>query len=186
MKDCSSLSDFEVIQLTLKDNKDYFAELVKRYKNLVFSVVLRMVNNREDAADLSQEVFIKLYKSLDKYYPDYKFSTWVIRITTNHVIDYRRKRKQETVPIDEMEFELPASDTDSPETATVEKERRTELVDIVNNLPDMYKIPIVLFHSQGLSYQEISDITGEPLSKVKNRIFRGRKMLKDLILALEH
>ena len=86
--------------------KRYFSEIITRHKNLVYSVVLRMVNNQDDANDLAQEVFIKVYKNLDKYFPDFKFSTWIVKITTNHVIDYRRKKKYETVSMEEVEYKL--------------------------------------------------------------------------------
>lgn len=178
-----TMTDYELITQVLNGNKEYFAELVRRYKNLVYSVVVRMVNDREEANDLAQDVFLKIYKNLDKYYPDYKFSTWVIRISTNHVIDYRRKNRCETQSLDDMEYE-PGIAGDSPEDEYMKKERREMLDDMVNALPDMYKVPIMLYHWQGLSYQEISDITEQPLSKVKNRIFRGRKMLKENLVAM--
>ncbi len=177
-----SMSDFELIKECLNGDNSYFTELVTRYKNLVYSIILRMVTDREEANDLAQDVFVKIYKNLDKYYPDYKFSTWVIRITTNHVIDFRRKKKQETVSYEEIDYDMATND--SPESTYIEKERKQKLDDVVNNLPEMYKIPIVLYHQQGLSYQEIADIINEPLSKVKNRIFRGRKMLKDSLLGM--
>ncbi|MDR2938854.1 MAG: sigma-70 family RNA polymerase sigma factor [Clostridiales bacterium] len=173
-------SDYELIQRVLNGELAYFNELVNRYKNLVYSIILRMINNSDEADDLAQEVFIKIYKNLDKYYPEYKFSTWVIRITTNHVIDYRRKKFKETVPLEDVEYEL--STADSPESEYIKKEEKQRLKNVVNKLPDMYKIPIVLYHEQGLSYQEIADIIDEPLSKVKNRIFRGRKMLKEILM----
>ena len=173
------LEDYELVKQAVKGNQNAFAELLSRYKNLVYSVVLRMVNDPEEANDLAQEVFIKIYKNLDKYQPEYKFSTWIIRITTNHVIDFRRKKKQETVSIDDMVYE--PSDYVTPESSYIEKERNTSIVSALSSLPDMYKIPIVLYHQQGLSYQEIAQMIGEPLSKVKNRIFRGRKMLKELL-----
>lgn len=181
--DLTKLSDYEIIQLCLNGDKNCFSELVMRYKNLVYSIILKMTADSEQANDLAQEVFIKVYKNLGKYYPGYKFSTWVIRITTNHVIDYRRRKKQETVPIDDIEYEL--SSNESPEEAYLKKEQRLGLQKILNELPEMYKIPIMLYHQQGLSYQEIADVTNEPLSKVKNRIFRGRKMLKSLLIMKE-
>ncbi len=171
------MTDYELIQRVLSGEDFHFGELITRYKNLVYSIVLRMVNNNEEANDLAQEVFIKVYRNLKSYYPDYKFSTWIMKITTNHVIDYRRKKRCETVPFELAETEL--SVEDSPETAYLTKERDEHLKKVVNSLPDMYKTPIVLFHEKGLSYQEIADIIDEPLSKVKNRIFRGRKMLKE-------
>lgn len=172
-------TDLELIKLCLDGDNSYFAELVTRYKNLVYSIILRMINDSEEANDLAQEVFVKVYKNLDKYYPEFKFSTWIIRITTNHVIDYRRKKVKDTIPISDVEYEL--SSDESPEDAYITKEDNEKLNEVLNKLPDMYKIPIVLYHQQGLSYQEISDIINEPLSKVKNRIFRGRRMLKDML-----
>ncbi len=172
--------DYDLIKCCLNGNQEAFAELVSRYKNLVYSVILRMINDHEEANDLAQEVFIKVYKNLDKYSPEYKFSTWIMRITTNLVIDFRRKKKQEIISIDDIEYE-PAS-FDTPEVSYIEKEQKNLLNLAIKNLPDMYKIPIVLYHQQGLSYQEIGDIIGEPLSKVKNRIFRGRKMLKENLM----
>jgi RNA polymerase sigma-70 factor (ECF subfamily) len=140
-----------------------------------------MQNDREEANDLAQEVFVKVYKNLAKYYPDYKFSTWIMRITTNHVIDYNRAKKQAYVPIEEVSLDTPVGG-DSPEESLLKKEQTHRLTAALNELPDMYKVPIVLYHQQGLSYQEISSAICEPLSKVKNRIFRGRQMLKDMLI----
>ena len=174
-------TDYEIIKTCLEGDQSAFSELVSRYKNLVYSIILRMVVDKEEANDLAQEVFIKVYKNLDKYYPEFAFSTWIMRITTNHVIDARRKRKHQTVSLDtRQDFALNEL---SPEVRYIEKERTQGLKQIVENLPDMYRVPIILYHQQGLSYQEIADMIGEPLSKIKNRIFRGRKLLKGLLEA---
>lgn len=177
------LTDYELVQKCLNGEKEYFSEIITRHKNLVYSVVLRMVNNQDDANDLAQEVFIKVYKNLDKYFPDFKFSTWIVKITTNHVIDYRRKKKYETVSMEEIEYKLISENT--PEQDCLEKEERLLLNQLLNKLPDIYKVPIVLYHQQGLSYQEIAETINEPLSKVKNRIFRGRKLLKEELLKMK-
>ena len=180
MTNLKPLTDYEIIKTCLEGNPNAFSELVSRYKNLVYSIILRMVVDKEEANDLAQEVFIKAYKNLDKYYPEFAFSTWIMRITTNHVIDARRKKRHLTVSLDERQ-DAGVSEL-SPETRYIEKERAADLKRIVENLPDMYKVPIILYHQQGLSYQEIANMIGEPLSKVKNRIFRGRKLLQaDLI-----
>lgn len=181
-KDRAAMTDYEIIQACLSEDNSYFEELVIRYKNLVYSVVLRMINDAEEANDLAQEIFVKIYKNLSRYYPDFKFSTWIIRISTNHVIDYRRKKRQETVPLEDMEYELNTGD--SPESLYLKKEQSLQLNKVVEELPDMYKVPILLYHQQGLSYQEIAQVIDVPLSKVKNRIFRGRKMLKDNLMQL--
>ncbi len=177
------LNDYDIIKRCLSGDKDIFSVLVSRYKNLVYSIILRMITNSEEANDLAQEVFIKIYKNLEKYYPQYKFSTWVIRITTNHVIDYRRMKKQDNVPIDDVSYDL--SSDESPESLYLKKERKISIEKLVSELPEMYKIPIVLYHQQGLSYQEIAQVTDESLSKVKNRIFRGRRMLKESLLKMK-
>lgn len=104
--DKTELSDYEAVLSCLKGNTNDFAILVDRYKNLVYSVLSRMTNNTDEYADIAQEIFIKVYKNLDKYRPDYHFSTWIIRITTNHVIDLRRKKHIESTPIDEVDFSL--------------------------------------------------------------------------------
>lgn len=176
------MTDYDLVLACINGDKTAFNELLQRYKNLVYSVTLRMVNDKEEANDLAQEIFIKIYRNLEKYHPEYRFSTWVIKVATNHVIDFRRKRRQDTISIDEVGDTLAAGHTDSPEAAYIAKEQRQILHDLIDDLPDMYKIPIVLYHQQGLSYTEISEITGEPLSKVKNRIFRGRKMLKESLM----
>ena len=174
------LEDYELIKQCIDGNNDAFEEIINRYKNLVFSVIWRMVNDTEETNDLAQEVFIKVYKNLDKYQPEYKFSTWLIRIATNHVIDYRRKKKYDTTNIDDMIYE--PSTLDTPETDYLKREKLKAVSDAINSLDDMYRIPIVLYHQQELSYQEIADILNIPLSKVKNRIFRARKLLKEILI----
>ena len=188
MLNYAKMTDYELVAACIEGEKNSFEELVSRYKNLVYSVVLRMVTDKEDANDLAQEVFIKIYRNLEKYSEEYKFSTWTIRIATNHVIDWRRKKKYETVSIDDEENTvaggLMANSGASPEDEYIADEQSRMLRDLVAGLPDIYRVPIVLYHEQGLSYQEISEITGEPLSKVKNRIFRGRKLLKESLMNL--
>jgi RNA polymerase sigma-70 factor, ECF subfamily len=176
------MSDYAIVRLCLDENENYFSEIVSRYKNLVYHVVLKMVNNNEEANDLAQEVFIKIYTNLHKYVPDFKLSTWIITISTNHVIDFRRKKRLQTVDIEAMHGNF-ITDT-TPEDIFIQGERKDFLDSLLDSLPTMYKTPILLYHKEGLSYQEISNIIEEPLSKVKNRIFRGRKLLKEnLIIA---
>ncbi|MCL2574823.1 MAG: RNA polymerase sigma factor [Defluviitaleaceae bacterium] len=173
-------SDYELVMAVVDGQQHAFDELLQRYKNLVYSVVLRMVNDREDANDQAQEIFIKLYKNLEKYRPDYKFSTWVIKIATNHVIDFRRRTKNEVLVSHLEDTDHEQSEfAPSPEEAYIAKEQTRQLAEMLQELPEMYRIPIVLYHQQGLSYQEISEIVNEPMSKVKNRIFRARKLLKE-------
>ena len=178
------MTDYELVLACIEGDKSAFGELLSRYKNLVYSVALRMVSDKDEADDLAQEIFIKLYRNLEKYSPEYRFSTWTMKIATNHVIDHRRKKRQDSVSLDEVGDTLAADERLSPETAYISKEQTEMLRGLIDDLPEMYKVPIVLYHQQGLSYTEISEITGEPLSKVKNRIFRGRKMMKESLMAM--
>ena len=172
------MTDFQLIEACLAGQQDAFEELIMRYKNLVYSIILRMTKDGEEANDLAQDVFLKMYKNLASYSPEFKFSTWTMRITTNHIIDFHRKRKAETVPLDTTVSVAVTDPDDGPEAALMRKEERERIKRVIEELPIMYKIPIVLYHQKGMSYQEIADKIGEPISKVKNRIFRGRKMLK--------
>lgn len=181
MRDLKELTDLEVIELVLTEDSNYFEEIVDRYKNLVFSVVSRMVNDRDDVKDLSQEIFLKAYKNLAKYSAEFKFSTWIMRISTNHVIDFRRKKRLAQVPLDEVSYDI--EDKQTPLTELIEKEKTQKINAVLEELPEMYREPIILYHEKGLSYQEISEQIDEPLSKVKNRIFRGRKLLKNKIMS---
>lgn len=172
-----ALSDFEIIQKCLQGDKEIFRELISRYKGLVYSIIVRMVSDSRDYDDLAQEIFIKAYKGLDKYSREYRFSTWIIRIATNHIIDYRRKKKVEYVPLEAMEYSL--STYSSAEAEVLKKEKMDMVEGLINELPEMYRLPMVLYHQQGLSYEQIGEGLGLPLSKVKNRIYRGRKMLRE-------
>jgi len=179
-------TDLQLIQDCLAGDQECFTELVERYKNLVYSIILRQTRNNDDANDLAQDVFFKVYKNLKSYTPEFKFSTWVMRITSNHIIDQHRKKKLESVSYEVYTEDGGQIGTDvSPESTYLQQEDSRRINKILTGLPEIYKVPVVLFHQNGLSYQEISDTIGEPISKVKNRIFRGRKLLKNLLTAGE-
>lgn len=179
LKDVTNMSDIEVIDLVLNEDKEYFEELINRYKNLVFSVASRMVKDREDVVDLSQEIFIKMYRNLDKYSSEFKFSTWTMRIATNHIIDFRRKKRAPQVALTENCFNV--EDPSTPLKEIVLEEKCEKVHYIIDQLPKIYSQVLFLYHLKGFSYQEIADEIEEPLSKVKNRISRGRKLLKQSI-----
>jgi len=182
MTTADTRTDLELIEQCLNGDQDCFEELVHRYKNLVYSIILRQTNNSEEANDLAQDVFLKIYKNLTKYTPEFRFSTWVMRITSNHIIDQHRKKKMETVSYEVYTAEGGfVGTTESPEAAYVKQEQTDRVNKIIEGLPEIYRIPVVLYHQHDLSYQEISDQIGEPISKIKNRIFRGRKLLKSLL-----
>jgi RNA polymerase sigma-70 factor, ECF subfamily len=155
------LTDIEVINMCLNKDVNYFNEILRRYKNLVYTIIIKMGIEKHEIED-------------------FKFSTWIMKISSNHVIDHKRKKHINYINMDKIN-ELEDVGI-SPQEVLEIRSNKIFLIEIINKLPEIYKVPIVLYHSEGLSYKEISDKINEPLSKVKNRIFRGRKILKDNII----
>ncbi len=170
------MTDYDLVRECLKGNTQAFSEIVTRYKNLVFSKVYALTNSYEDTLDLSQEIFVKIYRSLARYDSRYSFAAWAMRIAVNHTIDYMRRNKLETLPLDEAEHRL--SEGASPEQEYIAKEDRQKLNGAIATLSDKYRLPLEMYYSSGMKYKEIAEELGIPLSKVKNRIYRARKMLK--------
>lgn len=171
------LTDSELIQKCLAGNRDIFAELVSRYKKLIYGVIYNISGDFTEANDLFQEVFLRIYKSLHRYNSDYQFATWAIRITTNVCRDRLRQKKMEPVPVEEInETE---DDQNNPESQYLAREQINGIRKAIGELPEKYRIPIILFHQQRLSYEEMAKILDQPVSVIKNRLYRARLMLRD-------
>lgn len=173
-------SDVDLIQECLSGNQDAFSILVTRYKKLIFNVVYNMITDKQEVNDIAQEVFIRIYKSLDRYNPKYKFSTWTVKIATNLCLDVLRKKKIDSTPIEEIEG-VP-SDLETPEKKYISKERSRRIRDAITGLPEKYRTPIILFHQNGLSYEEITKVLNEPMTIIKNRLYRARLLLRDSLM----
>lgn len=152
-----------------------FSELVTLYKKLIYNLCLRMLGDRDEAEDAAQETFIRIYRSLKTYNWESKFSTWAMKIASNLSIDFIRKRKAQMVPIDDYDF----TDGSTPENTYIASETRKDIKKAVQGLPEKYRMIIIYYHFMNLSYQEISDILNEPMSIVKNRLYRARRMLRE-------
>jgi RNA polymerase sigma-70 factor, ECF subfamily len=183
-------ADAELVVRALSGREDGFEELVRRYQRPIVAYVYRMVGDYDAALDLTQEVFIRVYNSLGRYRAEFKFSTWIYRIAHNAAIDHLRRvgasRTEEMTIEGEggTSFEKPlASKAPSPEQETERGERRAEIEEVVGQLPHAYRELIVLRHSHDLSYDEIAEVTGLPLGTVKNRIFRAREAMRELLVA---
>lgn len=169
-------SDIEIVNRCLEGDVEAFGALIERYKKAIYNTAFRMMGNREEAEDISQEAFIRMYNSLSKYNPEYKFMTWALKVTTNLCLDSLRKRKADTVPIEDW-YEI-KDRKDTPEEEYIRKENQKLVQDAIMKLPDKYREFLILFHHRNLSYQEIMDIKGESLTIVKNRLYRARQMLR--------
>ena len=182
----AAAADAELVVRALSGREDGFEELVRRYQRPIVAYVYRMVGDYDAALDLAQEVFIRVYNSLARYRPEYKFSTWIYRIAHNAAIDHLRRvgasRTEEMTVEGEggSSFEKPlASKAPSPEQETERGERRAEIEEVVAQLSPAYRELILLRHSHDLSYDEIAEVTGLPLGTVKNRIFRAREAMRE-------
>lgn len=180
-------TDVELVASAIAGGESGFEELVRRYQRPIVSYVYRMLNDYESALDVTQEVFIKVYNSLERYSAEYKFSTWLYRIAHNAAIDHMRRNPHNSQSIEtenaEGAYELQIeSSLPSPETERERSEWRTEIEAVVKCLPAAYRDLILLRHSQDLSYDEIAAITGLPLGTVKNRLFRAREMMRELFI----
>ena len=181
------IPDLDLVTRAIRGHESGFEELVKRYQRPITAYIFRMLGDYDLSLDVTQDVFIKVYNSLDKYRPEYKFSTWIYRIAHNAAIDHMRRNSMQTSSIEtenadgayelQLESSLP-----SPEKDRERSEWRAEIDAIVKCLPPSYRDLIVLRHSQELSYDEIAEVTGLPLGTVKNRLFRAREMMRELFI----
>jgi RNA polymerase sigma-70 factor (ECF subfamily) len=180
-------SDAKLVSTASTGAESSFEELVRRYQRPIVSYVYRMLNDYEASLDVTQEVFIKVYNSLERYSTDYKFSTWLYRIAHNAAIDHMRRNSMNAQSIEtenadgtyQLQIESP---NPTPEQERERSEWRTEIEAVVKTLPTAYRDLILLRHSRDLSYDEIAEITGLPLGTVKNRLFRAREMMRGLLV----
>ena len=178
-----SLTDAQIVEKILKGDASCFQELVVRYQKQVFAICYRMMRQREEAEDLSQEVFLKAYRYLRQYNHEHKFSSWILKIATNTCIDAIRKKKVDTLPLDD---DIKTNQEDmSAERSFLQEEAHREIETAISGLPSDYRIVVLLYHHHGQSYQQIADQLEIPMSMVKNRLFRARKMLKDSLKSLK-
>lgn len=182
-------SDLELISLILSGQKDVYATLVNRHKDTIFNLVNRMTGNLQDAEDISQDVFLQAYKKLKEFKLEYKFSNWLYTIALNITRNYLRKKnflkiihldKLIETEDDEIQLEIPAKE-ETIEDTLIKKEEREQIYQMLKKLPVKYKNVMFLRYVENLSYKEISQITGLPIGTVETYIFRGHKLLMEMV-----
>ncbi|HDS09412.1 MAG TPA: sigma-70 family RNA polymerase sigma factor [Firmicutes bacterium] len=182
-----NLTDNELVEKSLEEDEEAFKEIIRRYQKKVFSIAYKHSYNTETSYDLSQEIFAKVYLNLRKFNPEFRFSTWIIRLGTNHCIDHLRKKRLQTISYEttfrneDDEFSnLPIPDESyNPETLWEENELQEKLQKAVEELPDIYREIIILRHYEEHSYKEISELLDLPLGTVMTYLHRARNMLKE-------
>ncbi len=186
-----ALVDYKIVKRAIAGDEKAYGELFKRYKDSVYFMILKMVNNRADAEDLTFEAFEKAFGSLNFYSPQFAFSTWLFKIASNNTIDFIRKKRAKLVSLEYDDinqdergyiYSIPA-DVLTPEEEIVRMQRASFLREQVAMLKGRYRRLIELRYFDEYSYDEIADVLGIPLGTVKAQLFRARELLQT---ALSH
>jgi len=187
-----ALQDYELVQKALQGDEKAFARLLSRYKDTIYFMLLKMLNNRSDAEDLTLEAFGKAFKNLHQYSPTYAFSTWLFKIASNNCIDLQKKKKGVLISIENDNEQLEFSETAklkskdlNPEERLIRKQKAILLHKVVRRLKPHYQTLVELRYFNELSYEEIAKELHLPLGTVKAQLFRARQMLFKLIESTE-
>lgn len=182
--------DYKLVQSAVNNNdQQAYAELMGRYRDSIYFMLLKMVNNRDDADDLTIEAFGKAFSRLHQYTPSYAFSTWLFKIASNNAIDFIRKQRKKMVSLDNeyknedgdtMKFDLEA-DGRNPAEEAIYKQRVEHMRAVVQKLKPRYRQLVELRYFKEYSYDEISDELEIPLGTVKAQLFRAREFLNNLM-----
>ncbi|MFH2050703.1 MAG: sigma-70 family RNA polymerase sigma factor [bacterium] len=178
----------QLIKEILAGNKAALQTFIESYQKLVSHVVFRMISNNHDREDLCQEVFMKVYQNLNGFQHECKISTWIARIAHNTCLNYLEKMR---VPLlddvisseDENIIDNFSNDSISPVDYTETRDLNQRVQDEINILPPRMGVLLALYHLEDMSYEEIAEITSQPMGTVKSYLFRARKMLKDNLMS---
>jgi RNA polymerase sigma factor (sigma-70 family) len=176
--------DAALIKRALAGDQKAYKKLRIKYHEAIYNLIYRMIRDKDEVEDLTQEAFIKAFTSLSSFNDEFAFSTWLYKIATNNCIDYIRRKKLQTFSIDkpiesresDFIYELPDS-TYEPDQELIDRQRKKMLEDAISSLPAKYRQVIHLRHVEEKEYQEIAAILKLPLGTVKAHIFRAREML---------
>ncbi len=177
----------EWLSAAKQNNKRAWEKLVKENESLVYHIAYRMMQNEEEAKDVSQEIFIKVYRNLQKFDEKSTFSTWIYRIAVNTCIDALRKKKgKEVVSWEEQtqhQKENVTDTTETPEEVYLQKEKQLQIIDMIQNLSPEHKAVLLMRDMEDMTYGEIAECLSVSLGTVKSRIARAREQFKKEFLA---
>ncbi|GHN00872.1 DNA-directed RNA polymerase sigma-70 factor [Cytophagales bacterium WSM2-2] len=185
-----ALEDFKLIDMAVGGDDKAYGKLLQRYKRPVYHMILKMVRNVDDAEDLTMESFSKAFRSLHRFKKDFTFSTWLFRIATNNTIDHIRKKKLNTLSIentytddDGQPVGIDVQDMNNPDPQEEAiRAQKEELIQVfVNMLPGKYQKLVRLRYFHELSYEEIAVELDAPLGTVKAQLHRARELMYDLV-----
>jgi RNA polymerase sigma factor (sigma-70 family) len=184
--------DYILVQKALEGDEHSFTRLLSRYKDAIYFMLLKMVNNRSDAEDLTLEAFGKAFKNLHQYSPTYAFSTWLFKIASNNCIDFLRRQKGSYLPIENNNLtaennevvKLRSKDLD-PEQKLIRQQKAILLHRVVRQLKPRYRTLVEFRYFREYSYEEIAKELNLPLGTVKAQLFRAREILFKIIEGTE-
>ncbi len=179
MSTATAEEEYAIIRKVLAGDREQYAVLVNRYKDMAFNIAFRLCGDADSAKDMAQEGFISAYNALGDFRFNSRFSSWLYRIVVNKCRDQFRAGR-ETVPVDEI-CDYVAGQEPSPEKAASCRQTGDAVQQALNNMPPDYREVIVLKHIEGLDYQEIADMLGVSVAALKVRVHRGREMLRTLL-----
>jgi RNA polymerase sigma-70 factor (ECF subfamily) len=179
--------DFMLVQKARSGDQKAYAELLGRYRDAIYFMLLKMVNNPSDAEDLTIEAFGKAFKNIGQYTPNFAFSTWLFKIATNNCIDFIRKKRAATISLDQSNDDPETttvtiqSDTMDPEAHMINSQKVKLLREVVNKLKPRYRTLVELRYFKEYSYEEIAQELDLPIGTVKAQLFRARELLFNIL-----
>jgi len=174
-----SLDDHTIITAVLSGNKQAYADIVRRYQNKIYGLFRRMGACQADAEDLTQETFLKAYRKLASHNPEQSFPGWIYTIAVNLQKDRGRRNKAKP-SVQEDSY-----DQDTPESQLLQKELRSEVEQLLERLPEHYRLVLILRYTNQLSHEEIAGITGMSVRQITNAVHRAKKSLRKIAEAKE-
>jgi RNA polymerase sigma-70 factor (ECF subfamily) len=181
-------NDLLLVDLARNGNEKAFATLMNRYRDSIYFMLLKMVNNISDAEDLTIEAFGKAFRNLESYTPEFAFSTWLFKIATNNCIDFIRKKQSSPSTLDQVQDDLDSitrniqSDLPDPEEALINDQKIAVLRSVVNQLKPRYRQLIELRYYKEYSYEEIASELSLPIGTVKAQLFRAKSLLYNIFI----
>jgi RNA polymerase sigma factor (sigma-70 family) len=179
-------NDLMLVELARNGNEKAFSNLLNRYRDSIYYMLLKMVNNSSDAEDLTIEAFGKAFRNLDLFTPEFAFSTWLFKIATNNCIDFIRKKQVSPTRIDQLQDDIDnltvniQSDLPDPEETLINDQKIAVLKDIVNQLKPRYRNLIELRYYKEYSYEEIAAELKLPIGTVKAQLYRAKSLLYNI------
>jgi RNA polymerase sigma-70 factor (ECF subfamily) len=180
--------DLLLVEEAKKGNEKAFASLMNRYRDSIYYMLLKMVNNPYDAEDLTIEAFGKAFRNIESYTPKFAFSTWLFKIATNNCVDFIRKKQLSPTPLDHLLDSMDnvtvniQSDLPDPEESLINHQKIAALKDIVSQLKPRYKALIELRYYKEYSYEEISSELNLPIGTVKAQLYRAKTLLYNILI----